>query len=128
VSFLLQNRFDAPGWGAVMNLMQNNVVDRLCARRKNSRSRHSCVQGRIGGIFGARPRPGNSPLNYKLLPRPTGEAAQIVVTEYDLPRADMPDGWTMKHNGTDWSEGTPSRYDGRAAHDVAVDKVDSLVR
>jgi len=34
----------------------------------------------------------------------------------------MPGGWTMKHNGTDWSEGTPSRYDGRAAHDVAVDK------
>jgi virginiamycin B lyase len=28
----------------------------------------------------------------------------------------------MKHNGVDWSEGTPSRWDGRAAHDVAIDK------
>ncbi len=54
------------------------------------------------------------------LPRPTGEAAQVVITEYDLPRPGEPD-WIMKHNGTDWSEGTPSRYDGRAAHDVAID-------
>jgi streptogramin lyase len=44
-----------------------------------------------------------------------------VVTEYDLSRPDMP-GWIMEHNGTDWSEGTPSRWDGRAAHDVAIDK------
>ena len=31
-------------------------------------------------------------------------------------------GWIMEHNGTDWIEGTPSRWNGRAAHDVAVDK------
>ena len=69
--------------------------------------------------------PGNSPLNLKLLPRPTGESARIVVTEYDLSRPDMP-GWIMEHNGTDWSEGTPSRWNGRAAHDVAVDKGGSV--
>jgi streptogramin lyase len=65
--------------------------------------------------------PRNAPLNFKLLPRPTGESAQIVVTEYDLSRPDMP-GWIMEHNGSDWSEGTPSRWNGRAAHDVAIDK------
>jgi virginiamycin B lyase len=31
-------------------------------------------------------------------------------------------GWIMEHNGTDWMEGTPSRWNGRAAHDVAIDK------
>src|ERR1700686_5015970 len=65
--------------------------------------------------------PGTSPLNPKLLPRPTGESAQIVVTEYDLSRPAMP-GWTMEPNGTDWAEGAPSRWNGRAAHDVAIDK------
>jgi virginiamycin B lyase len=122
VSFLLQNRFDAAGWGAVMNLMQTMLSIGYAPEGKTPDPVIHAYKDELAEYLGRVRGAGNSPLNYKLLPRPTGEAAQIVVTEYDLPRADMPDGWTMKHNGTDWSEGTPSRYDGRAAHDVAVDK------
>src|SRR5258705_5566845 len=122
VSFLLQNRFDAAGWGAVMNLMQTMLSIGYAPEGKTPDPVIHAYKDELAEYLGRVRGPGDSPLNFKLLPRPTGEAAQIVVTEYDLPRADMPGGWTMKHNGTDWSEGTPSRYDGRAAHDVAIDK------
>ena len=125
VSFLLQNRFDAAGWGAVMNLMQTMLSIGYAPEGKTPDPVIHAYKDELAEYLGRVRGPGNLPLNVKLLPRPTGEAAQIVVTEYDLPRADMP-GWTMKHNGTDWSEGTPSRYDGRAAHDVAIDKGGSV--
>jgi virginiamycin B lyase len=64
---------------------------------------------------------GPSPANYELkpLPRPKGDAAQIVITEFDIPRPEAPPESYM-HNGSDWMEGTPSRWEGRAAHDVAI--------
>ena len=64
---------------------------------------------------------GPAPGNYELkpLPRPTGEAAQVVITEYDLPRPEAPPKSYM-HDGSDWMEGTPSRWQGRAAHDAAI--------
>jgi streptogramin lyase len=122
VSFLLQNRFDAAGWGAVMHLMETMLSIGYAPEGRTPDAVIHAYRDELAEYLGRVRGPGESSLNFKLLPRPTGEAAQIVVTEYDLPRADMPAGWTMKHNGTDWSEGTPSRYDGRAAHDVAVDK------
>ena len=121
VSFLLQNRFDSAGWSAVINLMQTMQSIGYAPEGKTPDPVIHAYKQELAEYLGRVRGPGNPVLNIKPLPRPTGEAAQIVVTEYDLPRADMP-GWTMKHNGTDWSEGTPSRYDGRAAHDVAVDK------
>jgi len=121
VSFLLQNRFDAAGWGAVMKLMQTMLSIGYAPEDKTPDPVIHAYKDELAEYLGRVRGPNNAPLNLKLFPRPTGEAAQIVVTEYDLPRADMP-GWTMKHNGTVWSEGTPSRYDGRAAHDVAIDK------
>src|SRR5258708_7895206 len=122
VSFLLQNRFDAAGWGAVINLMQTMLSIGYAPEGKTPDAVIHAYKDELAEYLERVRGPGDSPLNFKLLPRPTGEAPQLVVTEYDLPRADMPSGWTMKHNGTDWSDGTPSRYDGRAAHDVAVDK------
>jgi streptogramin lyase len=121
VSFLLQNRFDAAGWGAVMTLMEKMQSIGYAPEDATPNSVIHAYKPELAEYLGRVRGPGNSPLQLKLLPRPTGEAARIVVTEYDLSRPDMP-GWTMEHNGVDWSEGTPSRWDGRAAHDVAVDK------
>ncbi len=121
VSFLLQNRFDAAGWGAVITLMEKMLSIGYAPENATPNSVIHAYKQELAEYLGRVRGPGNSPLNLKLLPRPTGESAQIVVTEYDLSRPEMP-GWTMEHNGTDWSEGTPSRWDGRAAHDVAVDK------
>ncbi len=121
VSFLLQNRFDAAGWGAVITLMEKmQSIGYAPVDIKPNAVIHA-YKPELAEYLGRVRGPGNLPLNLKLLPRPTGESARIVVTEYDLSRPDMP-GWIMEHNGTDWSEGTPSRWDGRAAHDVAIDK------
>jgi virginiamycin B lyase len=121
VSFLLQNRFDAAGWGAVITLMEKMLSIGYAPEDAKPNPVIHAYKQELAEYLGRVRGPGNTPLNLKLLPRPTGESARIVVTEYDLSRPDMP-GWIMEHNGTDWSEGTPSRWNGRAAHDVAVDK------
>jgi streptogramin lyase len=121
VSFLLQNRFDAAGWGAVITLMEKMLSIGYAPEDATPNPVIHAYKQELAEYLGRVRGPGTSPLNLKLLPRPTGESAQIVVTEYDLSRPDMP-GWIMEHNGTDWSEGTPSRWNGRAAHDVAIDK------
>ncbi len=121
VSFLLQNRFDAAGWGAVMTLMEKMLSIGYAPENATPNPVIHAYKPELAEYLGRVRGPGGSPLHLKMLPRPTGEAARIVVTEYDLARPGMPD-WVMEHNGTDWSEGTPSRWDGRAAHDVAIDK------
>jgi virginiamycin B lyase len=121
VSFLLQNRFDAAGWGAVITLMEKMLSIGYAPEDATPNPVIHAYKQELAEYLGRVRGPGTSPLNLKVLPRPTGESAQIVVTEYDLSRPDMP-GWTMEHNGADWSEGTPSRWNGRAAHDVAIDK------
>jgi streptogramin lyase len=125
VSFLLQNRFDAAGWGAVITLMEKMLSIGYAPEDAKPNPVIHAYKQELAEYLGRVRGPGNTPLNLKLLPRPTGDSAKIVVTEYDLSRPDMP-GWIMEHNGTDWSEGTPSRWNGRAAHDVAVDKGGSV--
>ena len=125
VSFLLQNRFDSAGWGAVITLMEKMLSIGYAPEDAKPNPVIHAYKQELAEYLGRVRGPGNAPLNLKLLPRPTGESAQIVVTEYDLSRPDMP-GWIMEHNGTDWSEGTPSRWNGRAAHDVAIDKGGSV--
>src|ERR1019366_6058157 len=65
----------------------------------------------------ARVRGPGSTLAYKPFPRVTGEATQIVVTEYDIPPGHRP-GTVVADNGSDWSLGTPSKVESRAAHDA----------
>jgi streptogramin lyase len=120
VSFPLQNRFDEHGWDAVITLMEKMQSIGYVPEGQAIDPVVQAYKPELAEYLSRARGPANTPLNVNPLPRPTGEAAQIVVTEYDLPRPGMPD-WVMKHNGTDWSEGTPSRYDGRAAHDVAID-------
>ncbi len=68
----------------------------------------------------ARSRPGGFKITSR--PRPAGEAARAVFTEYDvplnpdqaLPAPDHP------NDGSDWSLGTPSRV-GSLPHDAAAD-------
>jgi streptogramin lyase len=125
VSFLLQNRFDAAGWGAVITLMEKMLSIGYAPEDATPNPVIHAYKQELAEYLGRVRGPGNTTLNWKLLPRPVGESARIVVTEYDLPRPDMP-GWIMEHNGTDWEEGTPSRWNGRAAHDVAIDKGGSV--
>ena len=65
--------------------------------------------------------PSSPPLEFVVHPRPTGEAARVLITEYDIPAANEPDSLAW-FNGSDWQAGagTSGAFPG-AVHDVVVD-------
>ena len=118
-SFVLANRFDTEGWAFMIDLMA----------RRNSFTRPLPTAGPTATMllykdelaeYLDRVRGATDMLQFKIPPRPTGEATQVVFTEYDITFPTRP-GYLMTHNGSDWSEGTPSRFEGRSAHDVVID-------
>ena len=60
-------------------------------------------------------------MKFKPFPRPTGDAAGVVVTEYHIPPPDQESGEFVDADGSDWSEGIPSSINQRGVHDVAID-------
>lgn len=122
-SYTLQNRWDSRGWGLLVDLMTvfPSTGEPVPAMRPTSDRRGSpmiaAYRDELAEYLG-RVRGATELTDLKLLPRPTGEATQLVITEYDLPRTDRP---LHFDNGSDWSMGTPSRFIGRAAHDVWPD-------
>ena len=65
--------------------------------------------------------PKSEPLTFEVLPRPTGDAARHVVTEYDIPIAEE---LNARHtlDGSDWSHGVVSgMHGGGGMHDSIVD-------
>jgi virginiamycin B lyase len=122
-SYPLQNRWDSRGWGLLVDLMTVflSTGEPVPAMRPTPDRRGSpmiaAYRDELAEYLG-RVRGATELTDLKLLPRPTGEATQLVITEYDLPRTDRP---LHFDNGSDWSMGTPSRFIGRAAHDVWPD-------
>lgn len=117
-SYTLQNRWDTRGWGVILDLMTtlgSSGAPPSPQARGNAmiRSYRDELADYLGRVRGA-----SELTTLKPLPRPTGEATQVVITEYDLPRPDRP---LHFDDGSDWIMGTPSRYVGRAAHDLWVD-------
>jgi streptogramin lyase len=122
-SYPLQNRWDAQGWGILVDLMTvfPSTGEPVPAMRPTPDRQGSpmiaAYRNELAEYLG-RARGATELSDLKLSPRPTGEATQAVITEFDLPRTDRP---LHFDNGSDWSMGTPSRFVGRAAHDVWVD-------
>ena len=117
-SFVLQNRFDEKGWGIIIQMMATPGLAYSSTGNGNQLMLH--YKNDLAAYL-ARVRGPQELTTLKPHPRPTGEATQVVITEYDLTRPDMPN-YLQVHNGTDWSEGTPSRFEGRGPHDVVVDR------
>ncbi len=114
--FVLAKRFDAAGWELIIEYMiqkesggPDSPIRRLLEAYKDE------LVAYLTRIRGPKPYP----LKLKPFPRPTGESAAIVVTEYDIPRADKPD-YVIPHNGTDWSEGIPHRRMTGVLHDAVL--------
>ena len=122
-SHALGNRWDSRGWGVLVDLMSvfPSTGEPVPAMRPTAERRGNptinAYRDELAEYLG-RARGATELSDLKLLPRPTGEATQVVITEYDLPRTDGP---LHFDNGSDWSMGTPSRFVGRAAHDVWPD-------
>ena len=117
--FVLQNRFDEAGWRAILTTMETlNVVGRWPIR-VNPFIHH--YKDELAVYLAKMRGPGPSPMQLKPAPRPTGDAARVVVTEYSVPPAESP-GEFADQDGNDWSKGIPSVGNGvRGIHDVAVD-------
>jgi virginiamycin B lyase len=117
--FTLQNRFDADSWGKIVSVM--SLSSSGTPIRPNAAGTPTIDAYRDEIVRFLTKVRGPVPANHELkpLPRPTGEATQVIITEFDLPRPEAPPE-SYIHNGSDWMEGTPSRWQGRAAHDAAI--------
>jgi streptogramin lyase len=113
--YLLSKRFDSAGWGMLIDFMIETQTGPASSTRKLFQGYKDELVEYLARVRGPKP----SPMKLKPLPRVTGEATEIVVTEYDVPRGDKPD-YVITHNGSDWSEGIPSRYENNVLHDAVV--------
>ena len=119
-NYLLQNRLDANGWRAIINVMTKIRTEGYVPEKPNIDPVMEAYKDEIAEYLG-KVRGPNSTFSPKIYPRPSGESTKIVITEFDLPRPeDSPS--VLRFDGSDWSQGTPSRYAGRASHDVALDR------
>lgn len=120
-SFTLQNRFDRAGWAAVIKVMEGIGVygDPPVADTSGNLSYVRYFKDDLESYL-AKARGPDTRVNYKLPPRPHGDAAQIVITEYGITSNDDP-GRPMVENGNIWEEGVPSAYESRGPHDAEVD-------
>ncbi len=124
-NYILQNRFDANGWIAIMNAMRDFTVT------GNYNGDDAPVQPTIeyfkkdlAAYLAKVSGPGPTAMKFKLRPRPAGDAARVVFTEYDVP-LDPSFGYETEYptnNGSDWSLGTPSALNGNhGVHDAQAD-------
>jgi streptogramin lyase len=124
-NYILQFRFDADGWIAIMNAMRSFTVV------GNYTGDDAPVQGGIEyfkkdlAAYLAKVRgPEPTAMKFKIRPRPSGDAARVVFTEYEVPLDPSYEHETQypTNNGSDWSMGTPSALNGsHGVHDAQAD-------
>ncbi len=124
-SYPLQHRFDEAGWNAVIGLMKNvNVYGAYVGAERKPSGILDFHQKELARYLAAARGPGQSDMQVKLEPRPSGEAARVVFKEYDLPLdpdANLPADF-VQNDGSDWSLGTPSvLIPGWGVHDTWLD-------
>jgi len=121
-SYPFQFRFDEQGWSRIIDLMK--VIG---GGLPQDRPANQIIQMNQKGIaqYLAKVRGPNSVMKIAERPRPSGEAARVVWTLYDVPRIDgvgtrsLPPS-TADNDGTNWALGTPSKA-GLIVHDDAMD-------
>jgi len=114
-AFILSKRFDAAGWRIIVDTMINVMTEPNAPNRKLIEAYKEEIVGYLARVRGPEDR-----MNYKPLPRVTGDATQVVVTEYDIARGDDPQ-FRMFPNGSDWSVGVAGG-DGGVLHDAVAAK------
>jgi streptogramin lyase len=122
-SFPLQFKFDAAGWSRIIDLMK-----KIGAGLPTDRPANQIIemnQKRLAAYL-ARVRGPDSPApTIPTRARPSGEAARVVWTLYDVPRVQgagagaLPPS-TADNDGTNWALGTPSKG-GLIIHDDQMD-------
>lgn len=116
-TYVFHNTFDENGWRAVIAFMERNTGTGNINRHTTVVHYKDELARYLAGVRG----PGSPALRFSPDPRPTGDAARVVITEYDVPiagaRAER--AW---NDGSDWSLGWPTASLGaRWIHDVVPD-------
>src|SRR5205814_1507833 len=119
-NFVLQNRFDQVGWTRIINVMERVGIYGDPPREDNApmpllRAYKNELAAYLAKVRGPEP----TPFPLKPFPRPRGEAAQVVITEYDITSNANTDQFVTM-NGSNWMEGVPSAYEARGPHDAQV--------
>ena len=113
----LQNRFDENGWRAIIGFMERNTGTGGINRHTTVAHYKDELAKYLAGVRG----PTSPPLKFTLDPRPKGDAARVLITEYDIPLAGARAERAWK-DGSDWSQGWPTASLGaRWIHDVHAD-------
>ncbi len=114
----LQFKFDEAGWNKIINLMKMVANTGVMPPNPKANAIIEFNQKALAAYLARARGPGESSMKFKPRPRPTGEAARVTWTLYDLPL--NPDaGIGTKYNpndGTDWTRGTTSKL-GQLPHD-----------
>jgi streptogramin lyase len=123
-SYILQHKFDEAGWNAIINLMKHANVYGIYQGPDHTSPVLEHNQKQLAAYLARARGPGETSMKFNLRPRPSGEAARVVFTDYEAP-PDPAVGMPYKvltNNGTDWSLGTPSYvYPGFGVHDAWID-------
>ena len=124
-NYILQEHFDEAGWTAILELMKRvNVAGGYLGDKSEPAPIIDFHEKELASYLARISGPQSSALNFKLRPRPTGEAARAVFTEYDVPIAPDEKAGTeyISNDGSDWSLGTPSSLSGaHGIHDAQAD-------
>ena len=116
----LQNQFDQAGWEAILLRMETIDVYGKASGPPSPVIQH--YKAELASYLARVRGPGPSALTLKPYPRPTGDAARVIVTEFSIPPAATPNEF-VDQDGSDWSEGIPSVGNGAwGLHDIAIDK------
>ena len=117
----LQNRFDQRGWRTIIDLMARVSYHGWTGPNRRPSLPMEYYRNELAKYLAKARGPKSAPLTYKLQPRPTGEVARHVVTEYDIPIAEL-DNERAPLDGSEWSAGIPSgMHGGGGMHDAVVD-------
>ena len=121
LSYILQNRFEEDGWYKVLELMKNvNVSGVNVAHERKVNAVLERNQKELAAYLARARGPGESSMKVKLRPRPSGEAARVVFTEYDAPLEESSPNKRPVPDGSDWTQGSPSKFN-ELIHDASMD-------
>lgn len=124
-NYILQERFDTAGWTSILDLMKRvNVAGGYLGEKSEPQPVIDSHEKDLAAYLARVSGPEATAMNFKVRPRPVGEAARAVFVEYDVPIAPDEKSATdfITNNGSDWSLGTPSSLSGaHGIHDAQAD-------
>ena len=124
-NYILQNKFDEQGWTSILEVMKRvNVAGGYLGPNSPIAAPIDFHEKELAAYLARARGPEPTDMKFNLRPRPTGDAARAVFTEYDVALFgpnDAPKKYVL-NNGSDWMTGTPTSLWGQhGVHDAQAD-------